>query len=69
MPHFAASKNREEEENENVARVVKNESGAEVVEVGIWAALIIALAIALIATLGGEVQNAFQTIVDQLTAN
>ena len=42
---------------------LNNERGAEVAEVGIWLALIVALSIALITTLGGSVKAAFQSIV------
>jgi Flp pilus assembly pilin Flp len=43
-------------------RFIKEEEGAEVVEVGIWLSLIVAASIALIVTIGGKVKDAFTTI-------
>ncbi|MBZ0169187.1 hypothetical protein MELA_00746 [Candidatus Methylomirabilis lanthanidiphila] len=47
---------------ERIRRPLNNERGAEIVEVGIWLALIVAISIALITLLGTDVQNAFTTI-------
>jgi len=44
----------------------KKERGATMVEYGIMVALIAAICIAVITTLGGQVQAAFQKIVDAL---
>jgi pilus assembly protein Flp/PilA len=46
----------------SMLRFIKEEEGAEVVEVGIWLALIVAISIALIATIGTKVQTAFTTV-------
>ncbi len=46
----------------NMLRFIKEEEGAEVVEVGIWLALIVAVSITLIATIGTKIQTAFTTI-------
>ena len=43
----------------SILRFIKEEEGAEVVEVGIWLSLIVAASIALIATIGGKVVAAF----------
>jgi len=40
-------------------RFIKEEKGAEVVEVGIWLALIVALSIGTIALIGPKVKQAF----------
>ena len=47
---------------ERIRRPLNNERGAEIVEVGIWLALIVAISIGLIATLGSDVMNAFTAI-------
>lgn len=39
-----------------------NERGAEIAEVGIWLALIVAISIALITTLGVDIKTAFTNI-------
>lgn len=44
----------------------KNERGATAVEYGLLIALIAAIIIATVATLGTEILNAFQTVVDEL---
>ena len=44
----------------------KDERGATAVEYGLLVALIAAVIIATVVILGGEIQNAFQTIVDSL---
>jgi len=46
----------------SMLRFIKEEEGAEVVEVGIWLALIVAISIGLISTVGTKVQTAFTTI-------
>ena len=46
----------------SILQFIKEEEGAEVVEVGIWLALIVAASIALIATIGTKVKTAFTTI-------
>lgn len=51
---------------ERIRRPLNNERGAEIVEVGIWLALIVAISIALIATLGGDVFNAFTSITGNM---
>lgn len=45
---------------------LRNEDGATAVEYGLFVALIAAVIVALVATLGGEIKTAFQTIVDKL---
>ncbi len=45
---------------------LRNEEGATAVEYGLFVALIAAVIVALVATLGGEIKTAFQTIVDKL---
>ena len=49
-------------EMSSMLRFIKEEEGAEVVEVGIWLALIVAVSITLIATIGTKIQTAFTTI-------
>ncbi len=51
---------------ERQGRPLNNEQGAEIVEVGIWLALIVAVSIALISTLGLDVKNAFTTIIGNM---
>ena len=46
----------------SMLRFIKEEEGAEVVEVGIWLALVVALSIALISSVGTKVKTAFTTI-------
>lgn len=53
---------------ERVMRPLNNEKGAEVAEVGIWLALIVAGAVAIIATLGGNIVTAFTKISTAVTA-
>jgi pilus assembly protein Flp/PilA len=45
---------------------VKREEGQAAVEYGVLVALIIAVCVTVITTLGTDVQNAFQTVVDAL---
>ena len=47
-------------------RFAADEKGAEVTELGIVLALIVALSITLIATLGTDVQTAYQSVVTAL---
>ena len=51
---------------EESVRPLSNESGAEITEFGIYAALVIAAAIALLSPIGTAVVNAYQTIVAAL---
>jgi pilus assembly protein Flp/PilA len=46
----------------SMLRFIKEEEGAEVVEVGIWLALIVAGSIAIISTVGGKIKTAFTTV-------
>ena len=46
----------------SILQFIREEEGAEVVEVGIWLALIVAISITLIATIGTKVKAAFTTI-------
>ncbi len=46
--------------------VLRSESGATMVEYGIMVALIAAVCIVIIGTLGGQVQTAFNTVSAQL---
>lgn len=48
------------------ARIPHDEEGATAVEYGLLVALIAAVIIATVAILGGQIQVAFQTIVDAL---
>ena len=50
----------------SMLRFIKEEDGAEVVEVGIWLALIVAISIGLMTTLGTKIQTAFTTIRDTM---
>jgi len=50
-------------------RVFCDEKGAEVAEVGIWLALAVVLSISLIATLGTNIQSAFQSVVTALSGS
>ena len=45
----------------------KDEDGATMVEYGIMVALIAAICVAVIGVLGGQVQTAFQTVVNALS--
>jgi len=46
-----------------------DESGATAIEYGLIAALISVVIIGVVATLGGQLNTAFQTISDELAAN
>ena len=46
----------------SMLRFIKEEEGAEVVEVGIWLALIVAGSIAIIATVGTKIKTAFTSV-------
>jgi pilus assembly protein Flp/PilA len=52
--------------HEVLAKIPHRERGATAVEYGIMVALIAAVIVALVATLGTEIQDAFQTVVNQL---
>ena len=52
---------------ERLIKFFKEEEGATAVEYGIMVALIAAVIIAVVATLGTQVSAAFQSIVDSLT--
>ncbi len=45
---------------------LRNERGATAVEYGLMVALIAAIIVGVVATLGGQIQTAFQTVVDAL---
>lgn len=47
-------------------RIQDSDKGATAVEYGIMVALIAAVIVAVVGILGGQVQNAFQTVVDAL---
>ena len=49
-----------------IAQVRANEEGATAVEYGVLIALIIAILVGVIATLGTQIQTAFQTVVTAL---
>ncbi|GEM_PF-2237577 len=51
---------------ERRGQVLNNEQGAEIAEVGIWLALIVAISILIIKGLGSKVQNAFTQINTQM---
>ena len=51
-----------------VLLIEKKEKGATAVEYGIMVALIAAVIVAIVATLGGQVAEGFQRVVDALTA-
>jgi pilus assembly protein Flp/PilA len=51
---------------ERLIKLFRDEEGATAVEYGIMVALIAAVIIAVVATLGTRVQEAFQSIVDSL---
>lgn len=46
---------------------LSDETGASAVEYGVMVALIAAVIVAVVATLGGQIKDAFQTVVDELT--
>ena len=46
----------------SMLRFIKEEEGAEVVEVGIWLALIVAGSVAIIALIGPKVQKAYNDV-------
>jgi pilus assembly protein Flp/PilA len=52
---------------EKVIRFFKDEEGATAVEYGLFVALIAAVIVALVKTLGTEIQAAFQKIVTALS--
>lgn len=56
-------------EQRRVAGPLKNERGAEIAEVGIWLALIVAISIAIITTLGTDIKSAFNKVEAQLPAS
>jgi len=47
-------------------RVRSNDEGATAVEYGLMVALIAAIIVGIVGTLGGQVQNAFQTVSSQM---
>jgi pilus assembly protein Flp/PilA len=47
-------------------RMAAEEKGATAVEYGLLVALIAAIIVGVVATLGGQIQAAFQTVVDAL---
>ncbi|CCG02931.1 Flp family type IVb pilin [Blastococcus saxobsidens] len=49
-------------------RLNRDEKGATAVEYGLLVALIAAVIIATVVTLGDQIQEAFQTVVDELPA-
>jgi Flp pilus assembly pilin Flp len=51
---------------EKRGQTLNNEHGAEVAEVGIWLALIVAISIGLITALGLDIQNAFTAITSNM---
>ena len=50
-------------------RFVKNESGATAIEYGLIAALISVVIIGVLSTLGGQLNNKFQEISDELAGS
>lgn len=48
------------------AAILKQDRGATAVEYGLIVALIAAVIVGIVATLGTEIQTAFQTVVDSL---
>jgi pilus assembly protein Flp/PilA len=50
----------------NMIAMLRNDDGATMVEYGIMVALIAAVCIVLIATLGGKVSTAFQSVNDSI---
>jgi pilus assembly protein Flp/PilA len=53
-------------EMSSILQFIKEEEGAEVVEVGIWLALIVAISIGIITTVGTKVKTAFTSVRDAL---
>ena len=51
-----------------MTRFGKDESGATAIEYGLFAALIGAVIVATVATLGGQTNTGFQTVSDEFTA-
>jgi pilus assembly protein Flp/PilA len=49
-----------------MGRLVREDKGATAVEYGLLVALIAAIIIGVVATLGTQIQGAFQTVVDAL---
>lgn len=49
-------------------RFAKDEDGATAIEYGLFAALIAAVIVGTVATLGGQVDTGFTTVSDELTA-
>lgn len=49
-----------------IVSLVKSEEGATAVEYGLIVALIAAIIVGVVGTLGGQVADAFQTVVDAL---
>lgn len=49
-----------------MGRLVRDDKGATAVEYGLLVALIAAIIIGVVATLGTQIQGAFQTVVDAL---
>lgn len=47
-------------------RFIREEEGATMVEYGLMVALIAAIIVGIVGTLGGQVQNAFQTVSSQM---
>lgn len=45
---------------------LRNDEGATAVEYGLMVALIAAIIVGIVGTLGGQVQNAFQTVSSQM---
>ena len=52
---------------EKLLNFLKDEEGATAVEYGVLVALIIAILVGVIATLGGKIKDAFQAVVDALS--
>lgn len=48
-------------------RLLRDEEGATAVEYGVLVALIIAVCVVIIGVLGGMINDAFQSVVDELT--
>lgn len=51
-----------------IARLIEDESGATAIEYGLIAALVSVAVLAILSTLGGQLQETFQNISDELTA-
>ncbi len=52
----------------NTRLAVRDDEGATAVEYGLLVALIAAIIVATVAILGGQIDTAFQTVVDELPA-